>query len=775
MQYILYLLLYIILLPSTSTFSLNDSNNEGKTWKCDCDNSTDQLNQCRCYGDGLIIPDDLGNNFSSLVITHSDIQSIKRDDFQPYKLWLGEVILSNLHGLRTIESGSFRDMPELKTLYIVEARQLKFLPGLLEGVTSTRFFILRIAQTGLIEIPDLSHLHNDIILHLIDLDNNKIEKLAANSFKVNAEQATLNYNQITTIENFAFNGSQIANLNLKGNINLKDLHKNSFAGLKSLRRLDLSETSIKSLPVNGLEELEKLKIANTPTLKIIPSIHDFPHLQEAYLTHHFHCCAFKYPEQHNPERHAQFEQQLQEQCKDGVPKNEDTDPKIQPTVRKKRSALENIGFWHDSLRSHRESDYSDSVEDDLTWFTANFSDLKPLRGSAIETEVYKVSDDLNDDVGNFHSSSVDVSNGNPVLVSCGNLYKRSSPVHCYPEPNALNPCEDIMGSSYLRISVWFVVILAVMGNLAVIVVVLFSGGEITVSRFLMSNLAFADFCMGLYLLLIASMDFHSVGSYFNFAFDWQYGIGCQMAGFLTMFASQLSIFTLTVLTVERWFAIAYAIYLTRRIRLGVAAKIMVAGWLYSILMAAIPLMGVSNYSSTSICLPMEVNRPIDKAYLISLMIINGLAFTLIVFCYAQIYFSLGYETRRCSTKGEMTIAKKMALLVFTDFVCWAPIAFFALTALAGYPLIGVTRSKILLVFFYPLNSCANPYLYAIMTAQYRKDFFLLLYRCGICTNKAKKYALNSSIPVTNHTHPLPLLTRNSQHSIKANTNEDVFV
>lgn len=102
-------------------------------------------------------------------------------------------------------------------------------------------------------------------------------------------------------------------------------------------------------------------------------------------------------------------------------------------------------------------------------------------------------------------------------------FYRKRLVKCYPEPNALNPCEDIMGSYYLRISVWFVVILAVVGNLAVVVVVIFSGGEVTVSRFLICNLAFADFCMGLYLLLIASMDLHSVGTYFNFAFDWQYG------------------------------------------------------------------------------------------------------------------------------------------------------------------------------------------------------------------------------------------------------------
>lgn len=125
---------------------------------------------------------------------------------------------------------------------------------------------------------------------------------------------------------------------------------------------------------------------------------------------------------------------------------------------------------------------------------------------------------------------------------------------------------------------------------------------------------------------------------------------------------------------------------------------------------------------------MEVHTLKDKAYIFTMIITNGLAFGLIVFCYAQIYFSLTYETRRSNTKGEMTIAKKMALLVFTDFACWAPIAFFSITALFGYPLIGVTRSKILLVFFYPLNACANPYLYAIMTAQYRKDFFTLLSR-----------------------------------------------
>lgn len=47
--------------------------------------------------------------------------------------------------------------------------------------------------------------------------------------------------------------------------------------------------------------------------------------------------------------------------------------------------------------------------------------------------------------------------------------------------------------------------------------------RMTVPKFLMCNLAAADFCMGLYLLLIAVQDARSIGDYFNYAIDWQSG------------------------------------------------------------------------------------------------------------------------------------------------------------------------------------------------------------------------------------------------------------
>ena len=103
----------------------------------------------------------------------------------------------------------------------------------------------------------------------------------------------------------------------------------------------------------------------------------------------------------------------------------------------------------------------------------------------------------------------------------------------------------------------------------------------------------------------------------------------------------------------------------------------------------------------------------------------------------------------------------MALLVFTDFICWAPIAFFALLASFGVYLISLEQAKVtysgttcheykyyiqikliflqlyveltnnsylfqvFTIFVLPLNSCCNPFLYAILTKQFKKDCVMI--------------------------------------------------
>ncbi|XP_030011293.1 lutropin-choriogonadotropic hormone receptor [Sphaeramia orbicularis] len=311
-------------------------------------------------------------------------------------------------------------------------------------------------------------------------------------------------------------------------------------------------------------------------------------------------------------------------------------------------------------------------------------------------------------------------------------------VKCTPKPDAFNPCEDLLGFPFLRCLTWIITIFAVAGNVAVLFILLISHHKLTISRFLMCNLAFADLCMGLYLMLIAFMDFHSRQEYYNHATDWQTGPGCGIAGFLTVFASELSVYTLTVISLERWHTITNAMHVNKRLRMHHVTAMMGAGWGFSLLVALLPLVGVSSYSKVSICLPMDIESLGSQVYIVAVLILNVVAFLVVCYCYVCIYLSV-HKPEHSTRNGDTKIAKRMAVLIFTDFVCMAPISFFAISAALRMPLITVSHSKILLILFYPINSLCNPFLYTIFTRAFRKDVCLLLSRCGCCRANADFY------------------------------------
>ncbi|GIY01433.1 thyrotropin receptor [Caerostris darwini] len=162
------------------------------------------------------------------------------------------------------------------------------------------------------------------------------------------------------------------------------------------------------------------------------------------------------------------------------------------------------------------------------WF--NMSDSEDFFGNHLQLKIRKpgLQKSLPDNPfeGVFHGTTVAVISEVELEAFCGQLSKNYRDVECFPSPDAFNPCEDVMGNMLLRIVVWIVVVTSVMGNVAVMVVLMSTGAFNSVSKFLMCNLAFADFCMGCYLLMIAAMDLHSIGTYFNYAIDWQHDTWC---------------------------------------------------------------------------------------------------------------------------------------------------------------------------------------------------------------------------------------------------------
>lgn len=264
---------------------------------------------------------------------------------------------------------------------------------------------------------------------------------------------------------------------------------------------------------------------------------------------------------------------------------------------------------------------------------------------------------------------------------------------CTPLPDALNPCEDVMSQGFLRVLVWVVSLLAISANLLVMFILLTSRQKWSVTSFLLGHLAFADFCMGTYLLLIASVDLYTRSHYYHYAVAWQTGSGCNLAGTLSVFASELSVYTLTLISLRRWHAIFYAMRPDRKIRLRHAAVLMLLGWLLCAILALLPVAGVSSYQKVSICLPMDTETTAARAYVVFLLMANVIAFLVVCLCYLHIYCMV-HNPRHQSSKCDTSMAKRMAVLIFTNFLCLAPICFYGLSAALHQPLMTVTDSKV---------------------------------------------------------------------------------
>uniref|UniRef100_A0A8C0PL08 Thyrotropin receptor n=1 Tax=Canis lupus familiaris TaxID=9615 RepID=A0A8C0PL08_CANLF len=644
--------------------------------------------------------------------------------------------------LKTIPSRAFSNLPNISRIYLS-------IDATLQRLESHSFYNLSkmthigIFNTGLGVFPDVTKVYSTDVFFILEItDNPYMASIPANAFQgLCNETLTLKLynNGFTSIQGHAFNGTKLDAVYLNKNKYLSAIDKDAFGGVYSgPTLLDVSYTSVTALPSKGLEHLKELIARNTWTLKKLPLSLSFLHLTRADLSYPSHCCAFK-------------------------------------NQKKIRGILESLMCNESSIRSLRQrksvntlnGPFDQEYEEYLGDSHAGYKDNSQFQDTDSNSHYYVFFEEQEDEILGFgqelknpQEETLQAFDSHYDYTVCGG----NEDMVCTPKSDEFNPCEDIMGYKFLRIVVWFVSLLALLGNVFVLIVLLTSHYKLTVPRFLMCNLAFADFCMGMYLLLIASVDLYTHSEYYNHAIDWQTGPGCNTAGFFTVFASELSVYTLTVITLERWYAITFAMRLDRKIRLRHAYAIMVGGWVCCFLLALLPLVGISSYAKVSICLPMDTETPLALAYIILVLLLNIVAFIIVCSCYVKIYITVRNPQYNPGDK-DTKIAKRMAVLIFTDFMCMAPISFYALSALMNKPLITVTNSKILLVLFYPLNSCANPFLYAIFTKAFQRDVFILLSKFGVCKRQAQAYRGQRVSPKNSAGIQIQKVTRDMRQSL----------
>ncbi|KAK3103769.1 hypothetical protein FSP39_021739 [Pinctada imbricata] len=500
---------------------------------------------------------------------------------------------------------------------------------------------------------------------------------------------------------------------------------------------NLAENDFPVLPTEGLLNLRKLKTFHNNALQEPINPSDLPNVQILVLSYAYHCCNFR-----KITRQEQSPEVKSSEVKEQV-----------LWVSQEDLTWENGLFVHsnDTIIPAIPDPIYDDYKYNPPMFSDDFGadyDIIPEEPTSVDTIVKKrppITCDPQPENKHANAGINDI----PFL----NLFMKKllhiEPIHqsitrnmildvvlldfhdmevTFWEKKSFLPCDDLFGWWSLRCGIWIVFLLAVVGNCIVLFVSITARSKMSmdVPRFLVCNLACADLFMGIYLGMLAIVDASSLGSFQRYAINGRPVQDALQAGFLGVISSELSVFTLTVITVERFYAISNALHFNKRLTLRQAGIIMSIGWMFCILNASLPFFGISDYRKFAICLPFETSdrASLGEKILLNLtvcflMLFNGASFLIIVLCYIKMYCSI-MGSNAWNSK-DFRIAKRMAILVFTDFLCWAPIIFFTVTSALGLPLIGLNEAKVLTIFVLPLNSCANPFLYAIFTKQFKRD------------------------------------------------------
>lgn len=467
---------------------------------------------------------------------------------------------------------------------------------------------------------------------------------------------------------------------------------------------DIRGTSLESLPTAGLKKLRNIKATQTPSLKSFAPHFSLPSIRELRLTYHSHCCLYRdgmYPTAYGfgptcgPTEEtllkaldAKVQDRRSQAAKE--PGKCPTEPPCQDANRPPTRYFPRCLPFSQTFGNHRVPACSELANATATPALVPFP-------TAITTH-------------------------NTTFVS-------ALPISCYPQPDDFNSCDDVLGNWVLRILVWVVIVINVSGNVTVVAVFLANYKRFNAVKLLLCNMAFADVCMSVYLVTLAIVDAVTFGEFADHAVDWKTGGGCEAIGFISVFSSILSLYSLTVITIERFYTIHYAMY-GRKIGFKQALVLVIIGWVYATVMAMLPLVGVSDYTVTAICLPFDLSNG-GRAYVIFGLLANLLAFCVIAGIYAYLFCSITGGRRMASRRRDANVLLKMMILVLVDFFCWMPIIVMGVTfASRGDVAISLLSAKYVMVFIYPLNSCANPFLYAIFTEPFKRDFFEFWYRLG---------------------------------------------
>lgn len=282
-------------------------------------------------------------------------------------------------------------------------------------------------------------------------------------------------------------------------------------------------------------------------------------------------------------------------------------------------------------------------------------------------------------------------------------------------------------AAFQAVSLIIIMLVAIAANTMNIIVVYRNSNMQTPRYMFIMNLAVGD--LGVTLL---SMPFSLVTCISR---RWiMSGSLCQLHGFLGSFFFCVSIFTLTIMSIEQYYSLVKP--LSRTITIRRAWYMIAAAWILSTLLSIGPEVGWGHFAYNSSTLSCGVAFPrstLEKMYLLFLVLI-AFVITLLIMAYAyiRILLTVRKHTDRIAryTKGGLEVMRlqrrityTLLLVLLVFILCWLPFVFLIVLATRNRSVkelpYGLGVAAYWCGFF---NSSVNPIIFVIRNDRFREGY-----------------------------------------------------
>ncbi|XP_044281722.1 leucine-rich repeat-containing G-protein coupled receptor 4 isoform X2 [Varanus komodoensis] len=296
-------------------------------------------------------------------------------------------------------------------------------------------------------------------------------------------------------------------------------------------------------------------------------------------------------------------------------------------------------------------------------------------------------------------------------------------IHCTPTTGAFKPCEYLLGSWMIRLTVWFIFLVALFFNMLVMLTIFASCTSLPSSKLLIGLISMSNLFMGVYTGILTFLDAVSWGRFAEYGIWWETGSGCKVAGFLAIFSSESAVFFLMLAAIERSLSVKEII---RKGKCNNQKQFRIAAifaFLCALISGCLPLFHKGEYSASPLCLPFPTGETPSLGFTVTLVLLNSLAFLLMAIIYTKLYCNL--EKEDLSENSQASMIKHVAWLIFTNCIFFCPVAFFSFAPLITAISISPEIMKSVTLIFFPLPACLNPVLYVFFNPKFKEDWKLL--------------------------------------------------